>query len=311
VIDPVRGKLDVKIYTTLILMFTNVFAFYSIGLFIFPLFWNTSKILLVVFVFLSFLTFTTLDYFDFKYLLPSLGGENYYEGYSLTRIFWKSLYSYSLVGVPGIAYFFTNLSLEQMRIQSENEKALLVRELSFLRNQFNSHITFNFLNYCYSNVYQYSEKTADAIELFSNMLRYSLIVKPEEMVSLSREIQYINDFIELQKLLTNKICVELICEGETDSKVILSRILITFVENAFKHGQINNDIAPIRIRVACEYDAISLNVSNKINSKHRISSTGVGQENVKKSLEMFYAGRYLLTIDDDKETYVCNLKIIT
>ena len=134
ILDPIKGDLEVQIPVTFILMYTNVLAFYSVSLYIFPKFWKKNYFLLILFATTSFLIFTILDFLDFRYLLPPLGGKNYYAGYSVIKIIWRSIYSFSLVSIPALAYFFTNLSLEKIETQNEREKSLLLRELNFLKN---------------------------------------------------------------------------------------------------------------------------------------------------------------------------------
>lgn len=201
------------------------------------------------------------------------------------------------------------LSLEKIRMQNEREQSLLRKELNFLKNQFNSHITFNFLNFCYSKVHRSSPDTAEAIDLFATMLRYSLVNSAEEKVSLKQEIAYIQNFIELQRLLTAEVFVKFTCEGDIENKMILPRILITFIENAFKHGELSNPDEPVRILLRGDPEAISLKVSNRKNRRRHIVNTGVGQENVMQILQLNYPGRHALNIDDGEENYSCQLTI--
>jgi sensor histidine kinase YesM len=185
----------------------------------------------------------------------------------------------------------------------------LLRELNFLKHQFNSHITFNFLNYCYCNVYKTSENTAEAIDLFSNMLRYSLEVGSDQKVPLEREVEYINNFIELQRLLTTEVCVVFRQQGDIKNKVVLSRIFVTFVENAFKHGVINNVERPIEIYLSTQLQSLHFIVSNAKSNKKHSFNTGIGNENVKQVLDLYYPDKYELMIKDDIDNYQCELKL--
>jgi two-component system, LytTR family, sensor kinase len=190
---------------------------------------------------------------------------------------------------------------------------LLQKELNFLKNQFNSHITFNFLNFCYSKVHNLSEETAEAIDLFSSMLRYSLEIRPEQKVPLLKEIEYIKNFIELQKLLTSQVYVDFTCQGNFNDKLILPRILVTFVENAFKHGQFNKSSHPITISLKEHEDSICFKVINKRNNKKNLNNTGIGIENVFQVLNLYYDKAYKLNISDSENDYyesTLDLKLI-
>lgn len=309
ILDPVSGNLGTQIALTSIIMLTYAIGFYSIGLFLLPKFWNAHFLILAFFAVLSAVIYELIYYVNFRYLFPFFRKDFYSERTALQMIL-KGLFSFTLSAVPAIAYFFCNLSIENIRTQSEREKSLLIRELNFLKNQFNSHITFNFLNYCYSNIHQTSKKTADAIELFSNMLRYSLEIRPDEKVPIEKEIEYINNFIEMQKLLTAHVSVAFTCQGELQNKIILSRLLITFVENAFKHGQLHATLHPITITLNGYSDIVNLKVSNLKNHKRNlVKNTGVGQDNVTKVLQLYYPGKHELSIEQNHETYQCDLKL--
>jgi sensor histidine kinase YesM len=212
--------------------------------------------------------------------------------------------------VMSIAYLRSSIA----KSKQEYNKLLvserrLFRELNFLKHQFNSHITFNFLNFCYANVHKISANTAEAIDLFSSMLRYSLEVDSDQKVSIQKEIDYIKNFIELQKLLTADVFVEFKCEGKLDDKVVLARIFITFVENAFKHGVYNDPLHPIRIQLEASDEYIFFSVKNVKSKKRQTVNTGIGKENVKQVLDLYYPESYRLTTKEDADLFLSELKI--
>ncbi len=191
----------------------------------------------------------------------------------------------------------------------KRKNATIAKELDFLKNQFNPHITFNFLTFCYSRVHKTSETAATAIMIFSDMLRYSLFVKPDEEVSLRKEIEYLENFISIQKCLTIEVDVNFKYEGCIDVKSILPRILITFVENAFKHGQINNRMRPIEIHLFAKEECIVFTASNKKNKERKILSPEIGHQNVKEMLDSFYKGSYSLEVRDLESDYYSELTL--
>lgn len=294
---------------TTVIMLNYMFAFYSTAFFIFPKYVKVNTVLLIGTLLLVLTIYNIVDYLNFNFLLPWFGEQNYYANLPVSKIILENISTAGFSIIAAAAYYSNEKSLEKLQAQNEREKSLILRELNFLKNQFNSHITFNFLNYCYSNIHQTSPKTAEAIEVFSNLLRYSLEIRPDENVPLMKEVEYINNFIELQRLLTSQVNVSFICRGDLHDKKILSRLLITFVENAFKHGQINCPGNPISIELSGNEDSIELAVSNRKKNSKYVIKTGVGSENLLKVLELYYPDKFVLDIEDGVENYKCNLKL--
>jgi two-component system, LytTR family, sensor kinase len=316
ILDPPQaGTFWKPIFETIVCMFNYVWTFYLLSLFFLPR--TTNKIiysqprtwvgfiyttLAMVLVGLGFLIF---DYLTFYHILPFAGIENYYMGRFQTLAVISSK-AYCMVVAPAFGYFWGRKNIKEIKKRHEMERNLMLKELSFLKNQFHSHITFNFLQFCYNNVFKHSMKAADAIEIFSSMLRYSMHLKSDKEILLSEEIKYIQDFIEIQKVLTSEVYVHFEREGDFENKLILPRILITFVENAFKHGQINDPTHPINIKLSVINGEINFLVENKISRKKQQSS-GIGHENVKKLLDIFYCDRYQLNIQKTSETHLSQL----
>lgn len=306
-LDPVPGGLSVQLPVTALIIFNYIFVFYSIGLFIGPVIYRRKYLTGAVVLVAVYLIFSLVDLVNFNYVMPSLGLS--VPSFSYGQILLRAIGPFLLVSIPAIAYFFNDLSLEKMELQNIREKSLLLKELNFLKNQFNSHITFNFLNYCYSKVHQLSGDTAEAIDLFSNMLRYSLTIKPETKVPIQKEIQYIEDFIQLQKLLSTDVNVQFSYEGEFSGKSILPSILITFVENAFTHGEFTRPSNPIVITLQANHATILLTVSNKKRTRRNTSSTGVGLENVRQLLHLYYPENHNLQVENSADDYTTRLQL--
>ena len=290
-----------------LLMINLMLLFYSLIVIIIPVFYTRQFALGASLSLMGYVIFLVMDYINFNYVLPYLGVPDYIGSFKS-----HAEKSYSVViGTCGsaIVYFTSHLKVEQIRIQNERQRALMARELDFLKNQFNSHITFNFLSYCYSKVYRVSKETADAIELFSSMLRYSLTIKPGLKVPVEEEIEYIRNFIELQKLLSNNVYVNFHMEGDFKNKTILPSVLITFIENAFTHGESSQPLSPIDIRLYAHDASISLNVVNKKKMNRKIRSTKLGLDNVKQLLQLYYGNRYRLTIQNEQSDFTCKLDV--
>jgi two-component system, LytTR family, sensor kinase len=235
---------------------------------------------------------------------------DYNRSFSI-RLLWVLNISIYFIPIVILAYGFyeNNVNLQIMQTQSEQSKLGVKREIQFLRNQFNHHISFNFLNYCYSFVHK-NESAAKMIETYSDMLRYTLDTKPSVAVPLSYEVKYMEQFIQLQKLLSKNVQVQLIVLGTMSDKVILPRILITFVENAFKYGEMTNKDKPIKIVIDSQANGLDFLVENeKLKDIRLLSSTGIGQLNAKAHLDIFYKNKYELSIQDEMNRYSCRLHL--
>src|ERR1044071_692138 len=150
-------------------------------------------------------------------------------------------------------------------------------KLQFLKSQLNPHFLFNSLNNIYSLAYQKSDKTADAILKLSEIMRYMIYESNDSWVSLSKEIEYVQSFIELQKLrFKDGAAVEFTMNGEIDNQQIVPLILISFVENAFKHGVANDPKDPIRINIIANQKILHFSVSNKKSKTNKDAMGGVG-----------------------------------
>src|SRR6201999_1188599 len=123
------------------------------------------------------------------------------------------------------------LQTEQTRKETENQK--LNTELSFLKSQVNPHFFFNTLNNIYSLAIVRSEKTAPAVMKLSAIMRYILTETERDLVPLSNEVDFINNFIDLQKVrLTDKVTLNFSTEGSVDDLLVAPLLFIPFVENA-------------------------------------------------------------------------------
>jgi hypothetical protein len=298
IIDPVQGEIAAKIIGSALIFINYMFVYYSLGLFIFPRFWPFKKFRVFIYLVICFLIFWAVDYINFFKVFQILGGVNYFAADPSYRLFLESLLFFTIIGTCALAFYLNRFNIYKLKLQNEKEKSLIVKELNFLKNQFNSHITFNFLNYCYSKIHQHSPETAESIELFSDMLRYTLQTKPEEKVTLSSEIIYIENFISLQKRLSTKVYVNFHCEGEMEHSYILPRILITFIENSFKHGLYNNPQYPIHINLNSDGNKLVFTVKNKNNQNKGIINSNTGLENVTQILDLYYSNNYMLNLEE-------------
>ncbi|WP_276089452.1 sensor histidine kinase [Pedobacter sp. JY14-1] len=196
------------------------------------------------------------------------------------------------------------------RVQRNLERERKEMELQFLKSQLNPHFLFNSLNNIYSLAYQKSEKTPDAILKLSEMMRYMIYESNDSWVSLSKEIEYVQNFIELQKLrFKDGAFVEFTMNGEIDHQRIVPLILISFVENAFKHGVANDPKDPIRINIIANQKILHFSITNKKNNYNKDEMGGVGLSNVERRLQLLYPDRYKLNIVNSATHYTSELML--
>ena len=197
------------------------------------------------------------------------------------------------------------------RIQRDLENQRLSAELSFLKSQINPHFLFNSLNSIYSLAYQRSETTPEAILKPSEIMRYMLYECNDNKVSLAKELQYLHNYIDLQKIrFGKKSYIDFKVNGEVDGQQIVPLLLIPFIENAFKHGIVNDPLSPIHLLIEIDEDHLHFYIQNKKHNNNRDAMGGIGLNNVKRRLDLLYPGKYNLIINDEADTYTSELSLV-
>ncbi len=204
------------------------------------------------------------------------------------------------------------LKTEQTRKETENEK--LNTELSFLKSQVNPHFFFNTLNNIYSLAVVRSEKTAPAVMKLSAIMRYILTETQRDLVPLENEVEFTNNFIDLQKVrLTDKVDLQFTVTGATDNLLVAPLLFIPFVENAFKYGVSTKESSSIRFEIRTEASKIFFSYVNYIvaSENNLMENTGIGINNVKRRLELMYPGKHQLVTQQEGQYYKVYLEIDT
>lgn len=186
-------------------------------------------------------------------------------------------------------------------------------ELNTLKNQINPHFLFNALNSLFSmSLKSGDDKTAEGIGKLSEMMRYVFDKSNLDKVALVDEIQYIEDYIYLQKLrFEDSVIVDMALSGGFKDKYIAPMILIPFLENAFKYGVNSSQKNKISFRLTCEKEYMSVTISNAIvDQTESIPSSGVGLVNVRKRLELIYPERHKLDISRENGIFTVKIEIM-
>lgn len=197
------------------------------------------------------------------------------------------------------------------RIQRDLENQRLSAELAFLKSQINPHFLFNSLNSIYSLAYQRSATTPEAILKLSEIMRYMLYECNDNKVDLSKELQYLQNYIDLQKIrFSNKAYIDFKVQGDVDGQKIVPLLLIAFIENGFKHGVANDPLTPIRLLIDVDADHLHFYMQNKKHTNNRDIVGGIGLNNVKRRLNLLYPNKYNLDIRDEADTYTVELSLV-
>ncbi|MEI6454896.1 MAG: histidine kinase [bacterium] len=199
------------------------------------------------------------------------------------------------------------------RQKKEMEAEKLFSELAFLKSQINPHFLFNILNNICSLARKKSDDTENAIIKLSQIMRYMLQDSKNEKVPLEKEIEYLQNYIELQRLrISDQVKIEFRTIGRTDMIMIEPLLLIPFVENAFKHGVSYLENSEINIFLKAEVNFLLFRIENNIVKPAKdmiLQESGIGLKNVVRRLELLYPGMHKLTISDDGEQYHVELNI--
>ena len=203
---------------------------------------------------------------------------------------------------------------KNQRLRSMLEQQNQLSKEALLRSQINPHFLFNTLNSIYTLSYKNDQNAPAAILKLSELMRYMLQEASGEKVSLKKEIEYIRNYIELQKLrLQDPLKVNFMIDGQYEDKLITPMLLIPFVENAFKHGISLQRPEKIDFYLKIEQNVLSFRTENAIVNpqlvRESIDSRGIGYQNVFQRLSLLYPDRHQIQIDQKKNKYLVNLTI--
>ena len=199
--------------------------------------------------------------------------------------------------------------LEEQKMQLEVEKSQA--NLNFLKAQINPHFLHNTLNFLYAKSLPYSAELSEGILTLSDIMRYALGPAAKEgKVALKDEIEHVRNVIKINQLrFSNNLQVNFDVNGVVNGATIIPFILITIVENAFKHGDLKSTEHPIAIRLDMTSNQMQFFCRNKKKVGPKEISTGIGLDNIKKQLDLTYGKKYLLNVKDEAEFYTTELTL--
>jgi LytS/YehU family sensor histidine kinase len=215
--------------------------------------------------------------------------------------------------IAGAAFklLYDHSTMQQRLTEMAREKA--EAELSFLKSQINPHFLFNSLNSVYFLIDKENPEARQALHKFSDMLRYQLYEVKGTRIPIEKELSYIKDYVDLQKLRKDEnYSVEFSCSTDVKDFSIEPLLLIPFVENAFKH--ISHKTGPanfVKLTMTRSNGQFNFCIENSREAERasEVHGGGIGLNNVKRRLELLYPGKHELHIDHRGDTYKVDLKI--
>lgn len=218
----------------------------------------------------------------------------------IIKITWRSLY---FIGFSTGYYFLITLLAEKERIaileklqltqviqQQKMERDLTKAQNAYLRAQINPHFLFNTLNFIYNKTRKTAPVAADAILTLAAMMRYAVETSEEKgHIHIGEEVEQVHNLIHLHKLRQNhQIYFDVQVQDDTLKLNIIPLILITLVENIFKHGNLSLIHHPAFIKIYTSEDVLHIETDNLINTIHNASGLNKGLENIEKRLNNIY-----------------------
>lgn len=220
----------------------------------------------------------------------------------------KFFISIMIIGT-GTGYAYIEKMIRDQRLEQEQLKT----ELSFLRSQVSPHFMFNTLNSLVALARKRSDKLEPALLELSNLMHYMLYESDQEKVSLSKEINYLQSYIDLQTLrFGHQVQIMFSMQHPPEERFIEPMLLIPLIENAFKHGIGLIDDPEINIQLKVEGDRLTLEVSNKYNlytQEVKDKVAGIGLTNLVRRLKLLYPDRHEITAGKNEHWFNASLKI--
>jgi len=298
----------------LITLVFPLLIFYTNFLALVPWFIRTRKIFLYFVCLIAlFLMLAPLHKYVYASLLPHKFGwysYAYLDKLNIWLSFQTLLFENYVYIFFSIAISYVSEYIDTQKKQQELEKAQAVTELAYLKSQINPHFLFNTLNDIYALTYQKAAQAPSAVLKLSALLRYMLKESNDEMARLDKEIEYLKNVVELYEIGQKGYAyVDLRIDAHQKDRYIAPLILINFVENAFKHGVVNDPDNPVKISLSAQQDLLEFEVWNLKNSDQKDPTSGIGLANVKRRLDLIYPEQHELKIQENKDMYRINLKL--
>ncbi len=269
---------------------------------------NTKTVLLFI---SSYLIFLGMEILNFKIIYPYFKIVTPRDHVAWSKFLQSDLKWYSQLFIVIFANYLSSVGIYKAEQYNQRKIGKLKMELEALKNQFHSHLNFNFLSFCYSKISKISAFTSEMVMCYINMLKHSLQSNQYPKVSIKNEIKYIEDFMQVQGRLNESIYHYFDYDIDNKEYKVKPMILGLIVEFVYRSGQLFNPDFPIEIQLSAINS--ELNFSIKFNKKNELNFNIWGHVNfiqIKKYIEINHKNNYLLQHNNVNENCDLNLKII-
>ncbi len=287
-----------------------VLTYYLTYHFLFPNYLQKRKVLLTVLVGLLFSLASTFTGFFFIMLTSAEAFTCIREGFPYAISFTMAI----AVGFGVLALFLKGFLTwyEELKLKEELMGKNHRMELALVKSQLDPHFLFNTINNIDVLISKDPAEASRYLNKLSDIMRFMLYETKGERIPLSKELEYIEKYIQLQKIRTaNERYVSYERSGSPDEKKIAPMIFIPFIENAFKHSKNKKVDQAVDITIRIEEHAINFKCQNRFEPNHTSSNgyNGLGNELIKKRLELLYPENHALAVDYQDDKYCVELTI--
>ena len=209
--------------------------------------------------------------------------------------------------IKGFITWFNEIKLKELLKEKNHEM-----ELALIKSKLDPHLLFNTINNIDTLILKDQVKASNYLNNLSDIMRFMLYETKAEKILLSKEIEYIEKYIALQKIrTTNENYVHFSVTGIIGDKQIAPMVFIPFIENAFKHANNKKLENAITVNIVIKEESLQLICENKFDSKSIVQETysGLGNELIQKRLALIYAGNHTLVVHKTNDLYSINLTI--
>lgn len=291
----------------------GIISFYSCYTFLFSNFLTKKRILaLLMYSVLAFLAGVLLEEaFLFLYIMPSPGFVQ--MGLTSAPGIAVLLFLIALVnGVLGLILRGFDAWYGDIKLKAELNKKNYEMELALVKSQINPHFLFNTINNIDVLIEKDSAKASAYLNKLSDIMRFMLYETKTEKIALSKELSYIEKYIDLQKLRTsNPNFVSYTLEGDGGNLMIAPMLFIPFIENAFKHAEDKKQDNAVVIKISIINGQITFDCENKFNndSINKLQGKGLGNELIMKRLALLYPNTHSVKVTTTDNTYKVKLTL--
>ena len=290
----------------------GLFAFYAYYFFLFPKYLQKRKLTQAIFYGSIIAVFAALAGVIALYFLVDF----VYSCYQQSNFFaiplmaiWGIVYGFIALVIKGFITWYEEIKIKEM-LQEKNHSM----ELALVKSQLDPHFLFNTINNIDVLILKNANKASNFLNKLSDIMRFMLFETKTDEILLSKEIEYIEKYIGLQKIRTaNTTYVNYTVIGKADQQTIAPMIFIPFIENAFKHTTNKKVDNAINIKIIIEKNRVKLECVNKFDPyrKSKPESHGLGNDLIQKRLNLIYPEAHQLTIRQVEDSYTVELIIDT